>query len=668
MAELKSALTWQVNRLRCMTPAEVVYRLWRTGTSFLEKLLPLRRPVPSARLDAPVAPWLPAQADLRADRYLEAAKSIRAGRLTILSMADFDYGISPRWNRHPATGFEWPLQRGLHLRLKDESRGDIKYLWEPNRHLHLVTLAQAYLLTADAAHAHALLRLLDSWLEQCPYPLGPNWASAMEAALRLINWSLCWQMLGGADSGFFADEAGTLLRTRWLESVYRHMIFIRRNLSLHSSANNHLIGELAGLFIAGRTWPFWDEVRCWSATAQRRLAGECLKQNSSDGVNLEQATSYHLFVVEYLLIAGVCARAGAVDFPPAYWQRMEAMFEYLHFLGTFGAAMPAIGDSDDAAVVRLCPAAEFDARRALLACAAVLFQRRHFADAAGGLDEYAAWLFGAAAQARFASALAAEPARRTRTDFAAGGYCGLGMALPGRLRALFDTGPLGYTGIAAHGHADALAVLLWLDRHPFLVDAGTYCYNDQPAWRAYFRGTAAHNTVRIDGLDQSVQGGTFMWLRKAAAWRLQSAGTEECETARAAHDGYRRLRDPVTHERLVELSHGASRLLVTDTVHCRQDHLMEIFWHFAEDVQVMLEGNALTARGATGTLHVAMTAGDGEWQLSRGQEEPPSGWRSSRFGTKFPVTTAVWRAGVGKTTQFKTAFALVLPTSADGPH
>ena len=49
------------------------------------------------------------------------------------------------------------------------------------------------------------------------------------------------------------------------ESVYQHAQFVRHHFSLHSSANNHLIGEAAGLFIAALTWPHWPRARAWLA-------------------------------------------------------------------------------------------------------------------------------------------------------------------------------------------------------------------------------------------------------------------------------------------------------------------------------------------------------------------------------------------------------------------
>jgi uncharacterized heparinase superfamily protein len=85
------------------------------------------------------------------------------------------------------------------------------------------------------------------------------------------------------------------------------------------------------------------------------------------------------------------------------------------------------------------------------------------------------------------------------------------------IRIIIDSGELGYLSIAAHGHADALAFTMSVAGKEILVDPGTYSYHTLPRWRNYFRGTAAHNTVVVDGKNQSVIGGNFMWVKHASA-------------------------------------------------------------------------------------------------------------------------------------------------------
>ena len=66
---------------------------------------------------------------------------------------------------------------------------------------------------------------------------------------------------------------------------------------------------------------------------------------------------------------------------------------------------------------------------------------------------------------------------------------------------VLDAGPLGDGG---HGHYDALHFEAYAYGRPLVVDPGRYTYSESgPNWRRWFKGTAAHNTVTVDGLDQT---------------------------------------------------------------------------------------------------------------------------------------------------------------------
>jgi uncharacterized heparinase superfamily protein len=203
---------------------------------------------------------------------------------------------------------------------------------------------------------------------------------------------------------------------------------------------------------------------------------------------------------------------------------------------------------------------------------------------------------------------------------------------------MVDCGPLGYLGIAAHGHADALAIWLSIAGEECLVDPGTFSYGGAYHWRSYFRGTSAHNTVRVDGLDQSVSGGRFMWTRKAKT-RIEKAplSTAPFEFV-GSHDGYRRLGDPVSHARSVSYDDSSMHLLVRDEIVGKVNHEIEQFWHFAPNLQVRLKDGGVVASGKRFQVHMQFSPADLDLQLIRGQEDPPLGWYSRSYGSKEPST------------------------------
>lgn len=639
----RSVFGWYWNRMRCMSAAEMVHRSARALKVRIEKArLDVANPVPRPVLSMAGGRFVHGGTGIAPDPYIVAAHAILEGRLRIFAI---NYATGPimRWNRDPKSGRDAPLIFGKMLDYRNESIvGDIKYLWESNRHLHLVTLSQAWYLSHEQRILTGLGRLLESWLDQCPYPMGPNWTSSLELAIRLINWSIVWQLIGGHASPLFAGNDGRRLHDRWLDSIYQHMYFIRSNLSQYSSANNHLIGELAGLLIACVTWPFWPVTDEWRREAHAGLQREALLQNAPDGVNREQAISYQQFVLDFLLLAGLAGRANGSDFSAAYWRRIEAMLEYLASVMDAGGNVPMIGDSDDGYVVRLSQEADFRPYRSLLASGSVFFSRPDFMAKAGMLDDKTRWLFDVQAGTPFGESRPDVVGLLPRRRFPEGGYYLLGCEFETarEIRAVVDAGPLGYLSIAAHGHADALAMTLSVGGREFLIDPGTYAYHTQKIWRDYFRGTAAHNTVCVDGENQSVIGGNFMWLRKANARCDKWETNDATDRLVASHDGYLRLADPITHRREISLDKGARRFVIVDTLECRGKHRACWSWHFSEKCQVKLEDNVVVAANDRRTVRLRLVNADARFELCRGDTNPPCGWVSRAFDSKVETTTA----------------------------
>ena len=119
----------------------------------------------------------------------------------------------------------------------------------------------------------------------------------------------------------------------------------------------------------------------------------------------------------------------------------------------------------------------------------------------------------------------------------------------------------------------------------FLVDPGTYDYFTHPEWRAYFRSTAAHNTVRLDGTEQSTPLGLFLWGSRAQARCDAFEPSASGGVVVGEHDGYARLAQPATHRRRVEVDAAAGRVLVQDEIDSAGTHDVEIPFPLAEHVR-----------------------------------------------------------------------------------
>lgn len=540
---------------------------------------------------------------------------------------EFDWHRDYRHGRQVETGFAGALN------IRDTAVvSDIKYVWEPSRFQHLSALAFA----ANAEeHTNYIVRSIDSWLHANPYLHGVHWTSSLELAERVISWALLYPRI--ADQVARDEE----FRRRWLDSIYLHLARISSKLSLYSSANNHLIGELVGLFVGSSCFDFWPECSAWHSLSQKLLEREILLQVGEDGVNREQAMSYHLFTMELLVLAFAIGRNTGSPFSTAYAERLRAMAGFLDTVTTSSGDLPWYGDSDDA---RGFVVSEEDAPlEVTMQLAGLLFAeprwlrfRTTATDAARALVPN---LLGNLDQGVTAPATSREL------------FPDAGLACvrtqDGSVGLLMDFGPLGLGSTAAHGHADALSLWLSIDDEYFLVDAGTYAYHSHPEWRTFFRSTAAHNTARVDGRNQSEMAGRFLWGSKANARLLRFEGNSGQVTIEAEHDGYTHLPDPVTHRRNVSFDRTTGNISIEDSFRCAARHEVELFFHMHEDATVL---GVSDGEAQIGWRHrqIVFSSPDrnARWEILKGSDNPKIGWRSRRFNQKEPIATLRIRAEI----------------------
>jgi hypothetical protein len=653
---------WYWNRLRLMSPAELLYRLRRGAWVKLNRRgIGMLGRVPPARLDRFGAALCDVLPPLQSPHGLvAAANAILDGRWDIFALRDADLGFPPDWNVDPLTRMRSPMGFGKTIDYRDERVvGNSKYLWEPARHLELTVLAQAWALSRERRYLDGCATLLRSWLDAAPYPFGPHWTSSLELAIRLLNWSFTWHLVGGLASPLFEDDAGLALRDRWLESVHRHAHFIGGHLSYHSSANNHILGEYMGLFVAGVTWPCWPEAEVWRARGQEGVVREALAQNFPDGVNREQAIYYQHEVMDMMLLCALIARANGIALPEELLQRLQRLAEFVAAIMDVDGHVPMIGDADDARMVCMSHEPQWCPYRSLLASCALLFGRPDFKCRAGALDDKTRWLFGPASQARW-DALP-EAAAPPRLAFPEGGYYLLGTRFgeADEVRIVADAAPLGYLSIAAHGHADALAFTLSSQGEEVLIDPGTFAYHTLKTWRDYFKGTRAHNTVCVDDADQSENGGNFMWLRKANSRLLRHEPQAPLQVFEAEHDGYARLSDPVLHRRRIEFDAATRSLCVIDTLECRGEHDVALHWHLGETINATPDEDGAWLQGQRVRARLQVTATGFTGRLARGEEAPILGWVSRRFDEKLPCSVLQWRGRIQGTRTLVTRVRLL---------
>ena len=313
------------------------------------------------------------------------------------------------------------------------------------------------------------------------------------------------------------------------------------------------------------------------------------------------------------------------------------MVEFAAAITDAGPA-PMYGDADDGYVVDL--GGRDAGGRELVAVGRALLGRQPVTPDED--VEPLRWLFGPPDEQ---SRIAGQPPGPPRLESKAFPDTGLYLLQWGRrgeadsASASLDCGELGFGAIAAHGHADALAITLRAFGEDVFVDPGTYDYFRFPAWRDHFRSTRAHNTIGIDDADQSAMLGPFMWGERATCRCLEWQSDGLHARVVAEHDGYARLPDPVLHRRSLEMDGRARTFTITDTLEMKGEHRVRLFFHVSEHARVRQSAPSqfiVTVAGGTVTLDLdsRLTA-----IMREGGDDPIGGWVSRGYHRKVPAVT-----------------------------
>ena len=529
---------------------------------------------------------------------------------------------------------------------------DPKWIWELNRLQHLPVLAQAWLFTGDPRFAEAAFDDLDSWLDQNPVGTGIAWRGAFEVGIRAISVAVALQ--GLRHSPAMTTERYRAV-VRMLDASARYCWHGR---SRFSSANNHLIGELTGLITVYSLFPELEVPASLRADAIDSLVAEADRQILPDGAGAEQAISYQMFTAELFSLVVVLLRLRGDQVPPQLISALDRSSKYLAHLVGSDDPEPRYGDDDDGFALRLGSEPKRTVRQHLGVVAAI--NGTGIASRYGETTLTAAWF--AAALGTQIGEIGAGVGRCVSTAGVYAPHGGLVVLRDGRHRLTMDVGSLGYLSIAAHGHADALAVTLSAQGRELIVDPGTASYYGKPEWRTVHRGTRAHPTVCVDGVDQSEIGGPFYWRRHAAtSVRSVDLGRGVVD---AEHDGYRRLEDPVVHRRWLIAPPGDATVAVIDLLDGRSVHDVEVSWplHPELDVTPNSHGHMVIRDGSPVMQLCYAATSPVEFGQVRGDPSTHLGWWSDRLEARTPA----WLVGARCRTALPVAILSVLCTTDVG--
>lgn len=374
------------------------------------------------------------------------AEEVCAGKFTE-NGTTLELGLNPNW-----------LAGGL----KEDEEWQIAWI----KFYFGLHLATAFAETGELRFQHAWENLVDSWISTAPSDLGP----ADSFGRRIQNWIYAWNIFASSPH-FTGFKDG--LEERIVASLAQQT---KHLLSHLEEARNHRTLELYALFVAALALPEMAGSDDLLKFAMDAIHQNLLTDVRSDGVHCEHSTHYHMLVLRTYLAARENARRFGLNLPADYDTRLELACEFAMHCCRPDGQIPALSDADTGSYADL------------LQLGASLLSRPDF-------------LYAGTAGAQ------GTPPQKRYVSFSEAGYyiqrSGWGesnVPLEKEKFLIFDCGALGDGG---HGHYDMLSVEISANGKPLIQDPGRYTYSEhEPNFRRWFKSTAAHNTVSIDGLDQ----------------------------------------------------------------------------------------------------------------------------------------------------------------------
>lgn len=560
------------------------------------------------------------------EKACKRANQLCNHRFQLLGFDEINLGKEINWHRDPQTGYRWPQKHwskiNIHL---PEPGADPKLIWELNRHQHLSWLGLAYSYTQNEYYAREYIRQIEDWIDQNPYAIGINWASSLEIAFRVINWF--WALL------FFIKSpslnSNNILRI--IKSLIQQLEAILENPSIYTSPNTHLIGEAFALYLGGVLLAEHKSAHLWRNFGIRFLSRELQKQFFKDGVHKEQSAYYHCYAVEFYLLATILAKKNQQTEVFDETVLIKAC-EYLTYICQPGGELSRFGDEDGGKVLML-GINTYRSPSDLLATAAVNYLRKDFKYCAGDYQEATLWLTGKESLEIFDN-INARPPQNTSASFSDSGHVVFRSDWSNTANYLLFHCPT-KTHLPGHMHADFLSFELASGGYSRLIDNGTYKYNGDPTIRNYYRGTSAHNTVRIDRQDQSIVSNEFKWQRQANAKLLKTIFSSVADYTSGEHDGYLSLSNPCLHRRAI-LFAKPDYFVIWDEFIGTGEHYYESFLHCGDALFGQISESSLYINYKDGRklLIVPITNSQISADILPTSNNYTTGWYSRTYGKK----------------------------------
>lgn len=412
---------------------------------------------------------------------------------------NIDSNLESKYITHPFNKVKTPINFFKDINYR-ELDGSPKAIWEINKQYFLLQLAIAYKKTNNDIFLIKCESEMSEWVDDNKKYETINWCSNLEMSIRNINWIFTLSLIGE----YIKPE----LKERLLDSMASQANFIMNRLSLYSSANNHLIGEITFLLLASY-FLRCDDGKKWRKVSLKLLNEQIENQFYNDGINKEQSINYQLHTMEFYILSMIVLKENGENVSPTIEKLIKKSLEYINDISESNGWIFNIGDQDSGNIIKI--SSRDNEILDILHLGAVYYNDKNLISTKKKYFSNKAYFLLGEDYVKFSKEIYISPTCRIERIYEEGGAYYVKRKLNNKWCSLYiDYGTIGMAPLYAHAHSDILSFNLNISEKPIFTDMGTYTYDMKEGWRDYFRGSSAHNTIKINGKNQFEFLGPFM--------------------------------------------------------------------------------------------------------------------------------------------------------------
>lgn len=472
--------------------------------------------------------------------------------------SDFiDLGNEYDWVTNPKTNFKYNISS--HWSMINDFNGkdgDIKYVWEKSRFSHLITLLR-YDYHFDEDHSKYVFDEIIDWITKNSVNQGPNWKCSQEISIRLINWMYCLH---------FYSESAHLTESVWdqiVNAMYWHLHHVYHNIDFSRIAvrNNHAVTETMILALSDIMFPFIAETKKWSEVGRKLFEEEVQYQIYEDGAYIQHSMNYHRVLIQLLTFSIVVSERGRRPFSQKLYDKAYSTLNFLYqFVQNENGNVPNYGNNDGALFFPLTECVFQDFRPQINSLHLLLTGKElYYGQKEDFIEPMSSNNFYPVLEQKMGCIQFEHSGYylfRTDRHFSFIRCCE------------FKDRP---------AHADNLHLDVWSDGINVLRDSGSFMYNSGEEDTRYFFGTRSHNTVMIEGYDQMLKGGRFIWYYWPQSLGANVWEDDNCFYFEGAVKMFRQI-GGVIHKRRLKISKICAQWEIEDSVEQTKLQAFQL-WH-----------------------------------------------------------------------------------------